>query len=162
MRRLALLALLLLTTLAIFGAQQPAQNQPASTNDFSGMYSFTKEGEFVQINIEEHGKVTGFVSRFGDLPSDEGAFLDQFFKTASTDGTSMDFTTDKVHGVWFEFHGTVGRGEGKTPNDEAYYIIKGKLTKYATDAAKKTTAQARQIELKSFPQDAGMEPQKRN
>jgi hypothetical protein len=159
MRRFVLFMLLALLTPAF--AQQPDQKQSAPVNDFSGMYSFTKEGEFVQINLEDQAKVTGYISRFGDLPSDEGSFLDQFFKTATTDGTKLEFTTEKVHGAWFEFQGTVGRGPGKTPNEEAYYVIKGKLMKYSTDAEKKVTAQSREIELKSFPQDVGMEPQER-
>jgi len=161
MRRLALLSLMIVMALVPIVAQQPAPKQPIA-NDFSGMYTFTKEGEFVQINLDDQGNLSGFVSRFGDLPSDEGAFLDQFFKTASTDGKKLEFTTEKVHGVWFEFHGIVDRGPGKTPNDDAYYVIKGKLTKYVTDAAKNTTAQAREIEMKSFPQDVGMEQQKRD
>ena len=49
--------------------------------EYSGMYSFQKEGEFVQVTVEEAGHVTGFVSRFGDGESDKGAFLDQFFKS---------------------------------------------------------------------------------
>ena len=40
-------------------------NAPAK-DDISGMYSFLKDGEFVQINQEEGGYITGFVSRFGD------------------------------------------------------------------------------------------------
>ncbi len=126
------------------------------------MYSFTREGEFVQITMEEQGKLTGFISRYGDLDSDRGAFLDQFFKTGTTDGTKLDFTTEEVHGVWFEFHGTIGRGNGKTPDDEGYYVIRGKLSRYAKDAEKKPSAESREIEMKSFPRDAAMAPQKRD
>src|SRR5579864_4541378 len=49
-------------------------------HEYSGMYTFLKEGEFVQVTLEDAGHVTGFVSRFGDGESDKGAFLDQFFK----------------------------------------------------------------------------------
>lgn len=145
-------------------AQNPsAQSVPASTpKDFSGMYSFLQDGEFVQINVEDQGIVTGFISRYGDLDSDRGAFLDQFIKNGKTDGTKLDFTTDQVHGTWFEFHGVVNRGQGKTPNDEAFFVISGKLTKYSTDAAKKTNGQSREVTFKSFPQDAGMDRPKRD
>src|ERR1700741_2807608 len=30
-------------------------------DDYSGMYSFLREGEFVQITIEDRGNVTGFI-----------------------------------------------------------------------------------------------------
>ena len=46
-----------------------AENNPGA--QYSGMYSFLKEGEFVQVTVEEAGPVTGFVSRYGDLESDK-------------------------------------------------------------------------------------------
>ncbi len=161
MKRLALLMLTLLLSLACLA--QEAQPAPApKPADFSGMYSFLREGEFVQISLEDKGNVTGFISRYGDLDSDRGVFLDQFFKKASTDGTKLEFTTEQKHGVWFEFSGTVARGEGKTPEDEAFWAVKGKLTRYATDAHNKVSAQSRDIVMKSFPQDAGIAPEPKN
>jgi hypothetical protein len=163
MNRVFFFLVLILMAIAPLAAQQTQQNAAGGQADISGMYSFTREGEFVQITLEEQGKLTGFVSRYGDLDSDRGAFLDQFFKTGATDGTKLDFTTEEVHGVWFEFHGTIGRGTGKTQDDEGYYVIRGKLTRYAKDAEKKTSAQSREIEMKSFPRDAAMDPhQKRD
>jgi hypothetical protein len=61
------------------------------------MYSFQREGEFIQLTVEDAGRVTGFVSRFGDSEGDRGAFLDQFFKTGKLDGTKLTFTTDIGH-----------------------------------------------------------------
>jgi len=92
------------------------------------MYSFLKDGEFVQLTVEDGGSVTGFISRFGDGESDKGAFLDQFFKTGKLDGSKLSFTTEVVHGVAFDFQGSVERGEGKNPGDEAYFVLKGTLT----------------------------------
>jgi hypothetical protein len=117
------------------------------------MYNFLREGEFVQLTVEDQGHVTGFVSRFGDSESDRGAFLDHFFKQGKLDGNKLAFTTQTVHGVWFEFRGTIGRGEGKKAGDEAYYVLTGTLTENATDEAKKTTSRSREVALKSFPQD---------
>jgi len=54
---------------------------PHADEDISGMYSFLKEGEFVQINLEKTA-VTGYISRMGDSDSDNGVFLDQFFAKA--------------------------------------------------------------------------------
>ena len=117
------------------------------------MYSFLQDGEFVQITVEDEGRVTGFVSRYGDSESDHGAFLDQFFKQGKLDGTKLNFTTDTVHGVWYDFQGTVDRGQGKTPADEAYYIVKGTLTEYRTDADKKVTSKSHEVTFKSFPRE---------
>jgi hypothetical protein len=135
----------------------PAPTTPAA--DYSGMYSFLKEGEFVQLTVED-GRVTGFVSRYGEQESDQGAFLDQFFKEAKLEGKKLSFTTQTVHGVWYEFKGTVERGEGKNVGDEAYYVLKGRLTQYATNADKKTSSQSREVVFKAFPADLGDEPAK--
>jgi len=119
--------------------------------EYSGMYSFLKEGEFVQVTVEDGGRVTGFVSRFGDLDSDKGAFLDQFFKTGKLEGDAIAFTTEMVHGMAYEFKGTISRGEGKKPGDEAYYQIKGTLTERVTDANQKTSSRSREVTFKAFP-----------
>lgn len=149
-------ALLLLYFAVIFaGSKNSAAQSPAPfTPDYSGMYSFVKEGEFVQVTIEEDGKVSGFISRFGDSGADKGTFLDQFFKSGKSDGATLSFTTENVHGVWFTFEGSFSRGPAKNSGDEGYYVLRGKLTRFSTDADKKTTSQERQVELTSFPKDA--------
>src|SRR5207302_8336977 len=114
------------------GATSP-QPDTKSGHEYSGMYTFLKEGEFVQVTVEDAGHVTGFISRYGDGESDKGAFLDQFFKSGKLDGNKLTFTTETVHGVWFDFKGTVERGEGKKPGDEAYYVLKGTLTQNSSD-----------------------------
>jgi hypothetical protein len=139
-----------------------AKSQPApdaaSVPAYSGMYTFLKEGEFVQVTVEDEGHVTGFVSRFGDGESDKGAFLDQFFKSGKLEGNKLAFTTDIVHGVSFDFKGTVERGEGKNPGDEAYFVLKGTLNENTTDVNKKVTSHAREVTFKMFPQNAEPAP----
>lgn len=143
-------------------AQQPATKPAESANpDISGMYSFLHDGEFVEVDIDEGG-VTGFVSRYGEADSDRGAFLDHMFTMASLEGDKLTFTTRSVHGVSFEFKGTVERGDGKVPGSEAYYVLKGTLTQITLDQNKKATAQSRAVEFKSFPADAQVEPRKKD
>jgi hypothetical protein len=148
------LAAVLIAVLA--NGQSAAQPQIPSkaAEDYSGMYSFLQDGEFVQLTVENQGRLTGFVSRYGDLESDRGAFLDQFFKEGKLNGDKLTFKTETVHGVWYEFKGTIERGSGKNPGDEAYYILKGSLTQYSTDANQKTSSRLREVAFKSFPQDS--------
>ena len=147
-------ATLQLAAVAACAQATPAQNNPAaSADDYSGMYSFVKEGEFVQVTIED-GKVSGFISRFGDSDADKGTFLDQFFKSGKSEGNKLSFTTENVHGVWFTFDGAFSRGPGKNGDDEAYYLLRGTLTRSSTDMEKKVTSQERKVEFKSFPRDA--------
>jgi hypothetical protein len=163
-----LLALGVLCISAELRAQEVKPSAPASQQDaksgheYSGMYTFLKEGEFVQVTVEDAGHVTGFVSRFGDGESDKGAFLDQFFKSGKLEGNKLTFTTEVVHGVTFDFKGAVERGEGKNPGDEAYFVLKGTLTENASDVNKKVTSHSRDVVFKMFPQDATPAPAARN
>jgi hypothetical protein len=143
-----------------YGQEAKTPSLPGS--EYSGMYSFLREGEFVQVTVEEKGNVSGFVSRYGDSDSDRGAFLDHFFKQGKLEGNNLTFSTVVVHGVWFDFRGTVERGEGKKTGEEAAYILKGTLTEYSTDAAQKTSSRSRDVALKSFPQDLSSAPPKRD
>src|SRR5450631_568927 len=145
---------------ALVSAQKPTQDTPTAkpADDYSGMYSFLRDGEFVQISIDDTGAVTGFVSRYGEQESDRGTFLDQFFKEAKLEGAKLNFTTETVHGTWYEFKGSVERGEGKNPGDEAYYALKGTLQQYNSDADKKVSSKSREVVWKAFPKDLGAAP----
>ncbi len=143
-------------------AEAPAVKQAAKGLDYSGIYSFLKDGEFVQITVEDDGRVTGFISRYGEGDSDKGAFLDQYFRSAKLDGTNLAFTTETVHAVWFDFKGTVERGEGKNPGDEGYYVLRGTLTDSTSDAQKKITAHSQAVVFKMFPAEASPVPAARN
>ena len=146
----------------VFCHGQEAKIATLPGSEYSGMYNFLRDGEYVQVTVEEKGKVSGFVSRYGDGDSDRGAFLDQFFKQGRLDGNKLSFTTVVVHGVWFDFKGTVEKGEGKKAGEEGSYILKGTLIEYSTDAAQKTSARSREVALKSFPQDLSSAPAERN
>jgi hypothetical protein len=136
------------------GELPAAAHNAQAGREYSGMYSFLKDGEFVQLSVEDQGSVTGFVSRYGDAEGDKGAFLDQFFRSGKLDGNKVSFTTATVRGEWFEFKGTVERGEGKSPGDEAYYVLKGTLTENTSDAAKKVTTHGSEVVFKMFPAEA--------
>ena len=160
MKALNLLLLIVLVSVVAVAQQQQQPSNPANPNvpaaaaadDISGMYSFLKEGEFVQITVQDN-VVSGFVSRYGETPSDKDAFLDQFFDKAALKDNHLTFTTKKIHGVWFDFDGTVERGPGKTPHDEGYRVLRGALTHNSEDESGKPVAKSRQIEMRSFPQD---------
>jgi len=134
-----------------FAPTARAQKSAAPTEDYSGTYSFLQEGEFVQINIEDGNRLTGFISRYSEGEKD--GFVDHFFDKAELRDHDIRFTTRKVHGTWFDFKGAVSRGPGKTREAEAYYVIKGTLTQYTSDANQVVTAKQREAEFRSFPQD---------
>lgn len=127
---------------------------PNVATDISGMYTFLREGEFVQLTVDD-GKLSGYVSRFGDSESDRGVFIDQFFDKTTLDGDRLGFNTKTVHGVWYEFTGVITTNPSKHPVDEAYRVIKGTLIQHTTDAKGAEKVMQRQVEFKSFPADLG-------
>jgi hypothetical protein len=135
-------------------AQAPAPPPAPGTPDYSGMYSFLTEGEFMQITLEDKAKVSGFISRYGDSENNKGTFLDQFIKSGSWNGNRVSFTTESIHGVTYSFEGTFERGPANKPQDESFYVLRGTLTRDATSPDNKHTAQTREVEFRSFPRDA--------
>lgn len=154
--------LLAIFLIAVTCVAASAQTPSASADDISGMYTFLQDGEFVQINVEEGSRVTGFISRYGESDADKGAFLDHLFTEGSLKGSHIEFKTRVVHGISYEFSGTVERGTAKSTADEGYRVIRGKLTEYTEDADKKTSARSREVTLKSFAQDAMGDKPKRD
>jgi hypothetical protein len=146
---------LLLVSLPVPQKNRPAAPPVAPAEDISGMYSFLKEGEFVQITVDQNG-LSGYISRQGDLESDQGVFLDQFFAQAAVHGHDVTFTTKPIHGVWFEFKGRFDRGPAKTKKEDGYYVLRGTLKESTTGADKNTTSRSRQVEFKLLgqPEDA--------
>lgn len=133
---------------SIASAQAPSA--PTVSNDLSGMFTFLKEGEFVQLTVED-GQLSGFISRFGDTDSDKGQFIDQFFDKASLNGDHLYFKTKTVHAVWYELDGTLSVVAGKQKGDEGYRVIRGKLTLHTADAKGADHPSERMVEFKSFP-----------
>jgi len=97
----------------------PKAANSAAEEDISGMYSFERDGEFIQITVEpaepmKAPAVSGFISRYGDDDSDRGVFLDHFISKGSLDKAESQLRRTKpVHGVFYEFAGTVDHGSSE-------------------------------------------------
>ena len=129
--------------------QAPSKPFDPATNP-SGMFTFLKEGEFVQITLED-GALSGFISRFGETESDKGQFIDQFFDKATLESDHFYFKTKPVHALWYEFDGTLTVLPGKHVGDDGYRVMRGKLIVHASDAKGNDKASEKTVELKSFP-----------
>ena len=139
--------------------QEPPAIVPHAAEDISGMYSFLKEGEFLQITLEKDA-VTGYISRMGETDSDGGVFLDQFFAKADVQGHDVSFTTRQLHGMWYEFSGKFERGTGKTKADDGYYVLRGALKELSTNPDKTVSTRSREVVFKLLaqPDDSGETP----
>jgi hypothetical protein len=160
MKSLRILPLVLI--LCLLGARDgvvtlTAQDKAKEANaagSVAGMYTFLKEGEFVQLTVDD-GKLSGYISHFGESDSDRGEFIDQFFDKTSLVGDRLTFNTKTIHGLWYDFNGRVSIVPGKAPDSEGYRVMKGILVKHTTDDKGQESAQQRDVEFKSFPADLG-------
>lgn len=153
MRRICyrLMAGCLSIALSALAFGQSAGDQDAASN-VSGMYTFLHEGEFVQLTVDD-GRLSGYISRFGDSDSDRGQFIDQFFDKTSLQGDHLSFNTKTVHGIWYDFSGTIVTTPSRKPAEEGYRVIKGTLIQHSTDDHGAEKNMRRQVEFKSFPAD---------
>lgn len=147
------LACLLLLQALASGQKPPAP--PAF--DFSGRYSFLQDGEDIQIDLTGT-RVDGWVTRLGQTPSDDGLLLQHFFSQASVDGDRFSFTTRPVHGIWYEFQGTVARGPAKTKAEDGYYVVTGTLREHKQKENKEVSVRTRQATFQSFGEEPEEEP----
>ena len=146
-KNLAICALLVISAVGVV-AQQTAQANPA--DEISGTYSFLQEGEVLQLTVED-GKLSGYISRYGDSDSDRGQFIEQFFDKTLLEGDRLSFNTKVVHGVGYEFSGVIAIDTGKKVGGEGYRVLRGKLVENSEDANGKTKTRQRQVEFRSFP-----------
>jgi hypothetical protein len=157
MKNLFAVAALALVLVSAGLAQGAAKPEPGLSRDITGMYSFVREGEFVEIEVNG-ADVSGLISRFKDEDPDKAEFVNQFFEQGKLEGTTLSFRTKPAaDGRWFEFSGTVERGPAKTPNDEGYWYVKGMLTEHRNVDGKadgKATEKVHELTLKSFPADS--------
>lgn len=144
MRKVALGITLFLTTVLSLAQDWKPQ-------DISGLYSFVRKGETLQINVQPDGRVTGYVSRKASGESDQGQLLDLMFTKASLDGDALAFQTKKIHGEFLAFQGRVTRGMAKTHDEEGYFLIRGTLTSTIEDVNGNPTPVQSEVEFKSFP-----------
>ena len=144
-------AFLLVTCVPVLCAAQQTSNTNA-LSELSGSYTFLREGEYVQITVE-NGKLSGYISRFGDTDSDKGQFIDQFFDKTTLEGSRLTFDTKTVHGVSYDFRGIISTVPGKKPSEEGYRVIRGKLVQRSADGNDKEKTTQRQVEFKSFPEE---------
>ena len=127
------------------------QSTSAPGNDYTGMYSFLRSGEFVQLNAQGGDHLTGFISRHSD--GGKEIFIDHFFEKAELRDQGIRFSTRRVHGVWFDFKGAISRGAGKTRSAEGYYQIKGTLIQYTSGTNQEVSSSERTVTLISLPQE---------
>lgn len=123
--------------------------------DASGEYLIDEAGSTVEVTLES-GKISGYVTRMGDEQCDRDTPLTFFFDRVTVDGHRVSFATKKVHGTWYEFDGSIERGDAKTTRDEnGYFRLTGAWTTH-NDARQSQSRE--QVSFKSTPREISVKP----
>jgi hypothetical protein len=146
-------AILLLTFLAtaLFAAAQ-------FEDDFANSYTFLGEDEELQLSTVPGNILLGYVSTHGVGDTDRHLLLAMFFQKGTINGDEIYFITKPVHGLRYEFKGKIERGTAKSPAEEGYFQITGKLTQHLANDEGKVTSSDRQVTFRSMPSDAPEQP----
>ncbi len=113
----------------------------------SGEYALGAPGEVIEI-VAQARRLEGYVSKMGDLESDQGAPLTFFFDRASMSGERLTFSTWQVHGVWFSFDGAIVPGPSDGRSDDPPFVLEGDLVEHNVA---RQTEQHRRVRLKLAP-----------
>ena len=141
---LAVLALVWLSTRAL-----KAQEQVQTIEDMTAKYHFLSADDTLAI-LDEEGRLKGYIEV--TQPEEESDdILSYDIVEGSRDRTHIKFRTNKIHGKFYRFSGTVERGKGHEEKDADYFRLTGDLDIVTVNAETgKQTVQTLRVTLKSF------------
>jgi hypothetical protein len=136
---------------AIDSAQEPS----SLPTDVWGSYEFDHSHDSVELDLDRN-RLSGYITQLGDAETDSNTPVTFFFDQSSINGGDIGFQTRVVHGVWYSFHGTIVRGDGKVRGDGGYYVLRGNLAVHhpqsGRDKSADETIERRQVRFKSVAQ----------
>jgi hypothetical protein len=141
---LAVLALVGLSTRAL-----KAQEQIQTIEDMTAKYHFLSAEDTLAI-LDEEGRLKGYIEV--TQPEEESDdVLSYDIVEGSRDKAHVKFRTNKIHGKFYRFSGTVERGKGHEEKDPDYFRLTGDLDIVTVNAETgKQSIQTLRVTLKSF------------
>ncbi|HEV2425204.1 MAG TPA: hypothetical protein VGZ29_10295 [Terriglobia bacterium] len=98
----------------------------------TGEYEFLKPENTLAI-LEEEGKLKGYIDVLqGEEESSD--VLSYQITTGTRGGDQVQFKTARIHEKYYEFKGSVARGDGRTPKDPDFLRLAGDLETVTSDS----------------------------
>jgi hypothetical protein len=121
LRWLAVLAVVLL----IAGGGVRAQDDDRALEDITAKYHFISTDDTLAI-LDEEGRLKGYIEV--TQPEEESDdVLNYDIVEGSHKKNHVEFRTNRIHGKFYRFSGTVERGKGHEPKDSDYLHLIGDL-----------------------------------
>src|SRR5579875_162277 len=125
-----------------------AQPSGSEISDITGDYEFLQPYNTLAI-LQEDTMLKGYIDVLqGQSESD--AILSYPIVNGDRKGNRVEFTTRKIHEIYYHFSGTVRRGSGKKPGEPDYLELVGELqTIQNNSVTNQQTVERRQVVFKS-------------
>jgi hypothetical protein len=117
--------LVILVALSVATRTVRAQEKPTALDDITAKYHFIANNDTLAI-LDEEGRLKGYIEV--TQPADESDDVLTFDITeGARDKDQVKFRTDRIHGKFYRFSGTVERGKGHEEKDADYLHLTGSL-----------------------------------
>jgi len=117
--------LAVLTVVLLAGSILKAQDQTQPIDDMTAKYHFLSADDTLAI-LDEEGRLKGYIEVA--QPEEESDDVLSFdIVEGSRNKTHVKFRTNRIHGKFYRFSGTVERGKGHEEKDSDYFRLIGNL-----------------------------------
>jgi hypothetical protein len=141
--------LAILTVVLLTGAVLKAQEEPQSIEDMTAKYHFLSADDTLAI-LDEEGRLKGYVE-VAQPEEESDDILSYDIQEGSRKKNHVEFHTNRIHGKFYRFSGTVERGKGHVDKDPDYFRLTGDLDVVTVNGETgKQTVQTFRVTLKSF------------
>lgn len=148
-RHLLVSGLAAFAALLLVAAGIRAQEESEPVEDMTAKYHFISADDTLAI-LDEEGKLKGYIEvAQPDEESDDVLTYD--IMDGSRDKSHVKFRTNKIHGKYYRFTGTVERGKGHEEKDPDYLRLTGDLDIVTVNSdTGKESVQTVRLNSKSF------------
>jgi hypothetical protein len=141
------------------GETAKAQEGAQAIDDITAKYHFLSADDTLAI-LDEEGRLKGYIE-VAQPENESDDSLNYDIVEGSRDKTHVKFRTNRIHGKYYRFTGTVERGKGHEQKDPDYFHLIGDLDTVTVKAdtgdvtpgkvdAPKETVQTTRVILRSF------------
>ncbi len=152
-------AAVVIAVVLLAGATVKAQEETRAIDDITAKYHFLSADDTLAI-LDEEGKLKGYIE-VAQPENESDDTLNYDIVEGSRDKMHVKFRTNRIHGKYYRFTGTVERGKGHEQRDPEYFRLIGDLDTVTVKAdtddvapdkvdAPKETVQTTRVVLRSF------------
>jgi len=126
-----------------------AQEEVQTVDDMTAKYQFLSADDTLAI-LDEEGRLKGYIE-VAQPEEESDDILSYDIVDGSRDKNHVKFRTNKIHGKFYRFSGTVERGKGHEEKDPDYFRLVGDLDIVTVNAdTGKEAVQTVRVNLKSL------------